>query len=97
MGQPVKVRESLRDATLDARLLAHPMQARISETGERLRELARALPGMRGRDRGLGHRDKSILAKEVRKRELSTVSTRRRSLQNQNTLLRMSCSCEPCA
>eukprot|EP00198_Chlamydomonas_reinhardtii_P000811 XP_001690146.1 predicted protein [Chlamydomonas reinhardtii] len=30
-GQPVKVREALRDATLDARILAHPARPAIEE------------------------------------------------------------------
>lgn len=93
MGQPVKVRESLRDATLDARLLAHPMQARISETADRLREWARALPGLKGRDKGLGHRDKSILAKEVRPREPCRWEEASRLTCPTRC---MSCSSEPC-
>jgi len=65
-GQPVKVRESLRDATLDARLINHPMQAEIEVAANELREHCRRLPQMHGRDRGLGHRDKSIMTKKVR-------------------------------
>eukprot|EP00798_Chlamydomonas_sp_ICE-L_P001599 gene1599-32988_t len=66
VGQPVKVRESLRDATLDARLLAHPLQESISELDGRIKTLRRELPSLRGRDRGMGHRDVSIMSKELK-------------------------------
>ncbi|KAG1677719.1 hypothetical protein FOA52_001031 [Chlamydomonas sp. UWO 241] len=66
MGQPVKVRESLRDATLDSRLLAHPLQQELCQAQAQLKELTYNLPRMFGRDRGMGHRDKSILGKQVK-------------------------------
>ncbi|KAG2448507.1 hypothetical protein HYH02_006398 [Chlamydomonas schloesseri] len=65
-GQPVKVREALRDATLDARILAHPARPAIEEQQAALRELQRRLPSLRGRDRGLGHRDAARAAAAVR-------------------------------
>ncbi|GIM05113.1 hypothetical protein Vretimale_9531, partial [Volvox reticuliferus] len=66
VGQPVKVRESLRDATLDARILEHPLLADIDEQERQLRTLRQRLPSLRGRDRGLGHRDVSLLGRRVR-------------------------------
>ncbi|MEW5299219.1 MAG: hypothetical protein WDW36_002254 [Sanguina aurantia] len=56
----------LRDLTLDARVLSHPQRPAIETAQDRLRGLKRALPGLRGRDRGLGHRDASLLGKQVR-------------------------------
>ncbi|KAL6763891.1 P-loop containing nucleoside triphosphate hydrolase protein [Haematococcus lacustris] len=66
VGQPVKVREALRGATLDARLLGHPLQADIAQAAAEQREHRRRLPSMRGRDRGLGHRDAALMAKRLR-------------------------------
>ncbi|GIL65859.1 hypothetical protein Vafri_19506, partial [Volvox africanus] len=66
VGQPVKVRESLRDATLDARILEHPLLADIDEQERQLRALRQRLPSLRGRDRGLGHRDVSLLGRKTR-------------------------------
>ncbi|KAG2481971.1 hypothetical protein HYH03_019078 [Edaphochlamys debaryana] len=65
-GQPVKVRESLRDATLDARILDHPARAGVEEQQAQLRDLRRRLPSLRGRDRGLGHRDVSLATRRLK-------------------------------
>ncbi|GLC67816.1 hypothetical protein PLESTF_000610500 [Pleodorina starrii] len=66
VGQPVKVRESLRDATLDARILAHPGLEAIENMQTQLRDMRARLPSLRGRDRGLGHRDVSLMGRRVR-------------------------------
>ncbi|KAG2444932.1 hypothetical protein HXX76_001668 [Chlamydomonas incerta] len=65
-GQPVKVRAALREATLDARILDHPARHAIEEQQEALRALQRQLPSLRGRDRGLGHRDVARAAAALR-------------------------------
>jgi len=66
VGQPVKVREGLRGATLDARLEVHPLQQDIGDKMEQYWGLRRRLPSLRGRDRGLGHRDVSVLRRQVK-------------------------------
>ncbi len=61
-----QVRGELRGATLDARVERHPRQAEALELSGRLRAHRQRLPSLRGRDRGLGHRDANIMARELR-------------------------------
>ncbi|GFH08290.1 uncharacterized protein HaLaN_03228, partial [Haematococcus lacustris] len=42
------------------------MQADIAQATAEQREHRRRLPSMRGRDRGLGHRDAALMAKRLR-------------------------------
>jgi superfamily I DNA and/or RNA helicase len=70
LGQPVKVREDLREATMDAEMERHPLRKDLLEHLELNEKLARRIRGMRGgKDKGLAHRDLSRGWKEVRRIE----------------------------
>ena len=69
IGRPVKVREHLRSATLDALLENHPMQEELAFLQDEQRELRRSLPSLKGKEKGLMHRDISINQKEIRRME----------------------------
>ena len=69
LGQPVKVRESLRDATVDAQMESHPLRRDLEEHLELNEKLARRIPGMKGKEKGLAHRDLNRGWKEVRRIE----------------------------
>ena len=53
----LQVRESLRQATVDARIASHPMLSQIDQEMARVKDMQRQLPSLKGRDKGLGHRD----------------------------------------
>ena len=69
LGQPVKVRESLREATMDARMEEHPLRRDLDHWLESNEKLSRRVKGMKGKEKGLAHRDLSRGWKEVRKIE----------------------------
>ena len=70
LGQPVKVRENLREATMDARMESHELNRDLIEEIERNEKLSRKIKGMRGgKEKGLAHRDLSRGWKEVRRLE----------------------------
>ena len=69
LGQPVKVRESLREATVDAQMENHPLRRDLEEHLELNEKLARRIPGMKGKEKGLAHRDLNRGWKEVRRIE----------------------------
>lgn len=70
LGQPVKVRENLRDATMDAQMEIHELNRELVEEIERNEKLSRRIKGMRGgKEKGLAHRDLSRGWKEVRRIE----------------------------
>jgi regulator of nonsense transcripts 1 len=69
LGQPVKVRESLREATMDARMEEHPLRRDLDHLLESNEKLSRRVKGMKGKEKGLTHRDISRGWKEVRKIE----------------------------
>lgn len=69
IGRPVKVREHLRSATLDALLENHPMQEELAFLQDEQRELRKSLPSLKGKEKGLMHRDISINQKEIRRME----------------------------
>ncbi|MBR80137.1 MAG: hypothetical protein CMA88_05100 [Euryarchaeota archaeon] len=70
LGQPVKVREGLRDATMDAKMERHPLRRDLVENIELNEKLARKIKGMRGgKEKGLAHRDLSRGWKEIRRIE----------------------------
>ena len=69
LGQPVKVRESLREATVDAHMESHPLRRDLEEHLELNEKLARRIPGMKGKEKGLAHRDLNRGWKEVRRIE----------------------------
>jgi len=69
VGQPVKVREGLRDATVEARMASHPLRADLETTLDLNERLLRRLPSLKGKEKGLAHRDLSRGWKEVRRIE----------------------------
>ena len=70
LGQPVKVRESLRESTIDAQMEKHPLRRDLMEHLELNEKLARRIKGMRGgKEKGLAHRDLNKGWKEVRRIE----------------------------
>ena len=69
LGQPVKVRENLRLATVDAQMEEHPLRRDLEEHLELNDKLARRIPGMKGKEKGLAHRDLNRGWKEVRRIE----------------------------
>ena len=70
IGQPVKVRENLREATMDARMERHDLNRDLVEEIDRNEKLSRKIKGMRGgKEKGLAHRDLSKGWKEVRRIE----------------------------
>ncbi|MBK30394.1 MAG: hypothetical protein CMB49_06810 [Euryarchaeota archaeon] len=69
VGRPVKVRESLRSATLDARVAEHPDQEKLRLEKEMLEEVQSELKNLRGRERGLAHRDINKGWKEIKRLE----------------------------
>ena len=69
IGRPVKVREALRSATLDAVLEDHPMQEELALLQDEQRELRKALPSLKGKEKGLMHRDINHNQKEIRRLE----------------------------
>jgi len=69
IGQPVKVRESLRSATIDALVTDHPDQEKIRLEKETLEEIQSELKNLRGKEKGLAHRDINKGWKEVKRLE----------------------------
>ena len=69
IGRPVKVREALRSATLDAVLEHHPKQEELSFLQDELRKFRKDLPSLKGKEKGMMHRDISINQKEIRRLE----------------------------
>ena len=70
LGQPVKVREELREATIDALMEKHPLRRDLVDHLELNEKLGRKIKGMRGgKEKGLAHRDLSRGWKEVRRIE----------------------------
>ena len=66
IGRPVKVREHLRQATLDAQIEHHPMQEELRFIREQNNELRRSLGGLKGKEKGMAHRDVNKNFKEMR-------------------------------
>ena len=69
LGQPVKVRENLREATMDAKMEEHPLRRDLDHWLESNEKLSRRVKGMKGKEKGLTHRDISRGWKEVRRIE----------------------------
>ena len=69
IGRPVKVRESLRNATLDALLEDHPLQEELNFIRDENNELRRGLSKLKGKEKGLTHRDIKNNFKEIRRIE----------------------------
>ena len=68
-GRPVKVRESLRDATLDAQVSKHPKQDEIAFIREETEGMRSKLHDLKGKDKGLAHRDINKNYREIRELE----------------------------
>ena len=56
-GRPVKVRENLREATLDAQVSSHPKQDEIAFIREENEAMRSKLHDLKGMEKGLAHRD----------------------------------------
>ncbi|MBA45802.1 MAG: hypothetical protein CMB31_04365 [Euryarchaeota archaeon] len=69
LGQPVKVRESLREATVDAKMENHRLRKDLDVILNLNEDLSRKIPGMKGKDKGLAHRDLKKGWKDARKIE----------------------------
>ena len=69
LGQPVKVRESLREATIDAKMEVHRLRKDLDVILDLNEDLSRRIPGMKGKDKGLAHRDLKKGWKDARKIE----------------------------
>ncbi|HJM67764.1 MAG TPA: AAA domain-containing protein [Candidatus Thalassarchaeaceae archaeon] len=69
LGQPVKVRESLRDATMAAQMAEHHLREDVEIIIELNENAMRRLPALKGKEKGLAHRDIKKGWKEVRRIE----------------------------
>ena len=68
-GRPVKVRENLREATLDAIVSKHPKQDEIAFIREETEGIRSRLHDLKGKDRGMAHKDISKNYREIREIE----------------------------
>ncbi len=73
IGRPVKVREGLREATLDAILKNHPAQEEIEFIRKENEAVKRGLSGLRGKDKGLAHKEVNNNYKEIRRLERTMI------------------------
>jgi regulator of nonsense transcripts 1 len=69
LGQPVKVREKLREATMDAQMETHPLRRDLETQLELNEKLNRRISSMKGKEKGLAHRDIKKGWKETRRIE----------------------------
>ena len=69
LGQPVKVRESLRVATMAAQMSEHHLREDVETIIELNENAMRRLPSLKGKEKGLAHRDIKKGWKEVRRIE----------------------------
>ena len=69
LGQPVKVRENLRDATMAAQMAEHHLREDVDTVIGLNEDAMRRLPSLKGKDKGLAHRDINKGWKEVRRIE----------------------------
>ena len=65
-GRPVKVREHLREATLDAQVAIHPKQDEINFIREENDAIKSKLHDLKGKEKGLAHRDINKNYREIR-------------------------------
>jgi len=75
IGRPVKVREHLRQATLDAQIEHHPLQEELTFVREQNAELRKTLGGLKGKEKGMAHREVNQNFKEMRTIESNMVSS----------------------
>jgi len=69
LGQPVKVRESLRNATMAAQMEEHHLREDVETIIGLNEDAMRRLPSLKGKEKGLSHRDINKGWKEVRRIE----------------------------
>jgi len=69
LGQPVKVREGLRETTIEARMEQHPLREDFETVLDLNEKLQRRIPSLKGKEKGLAHRDLSRGWKELRRIE----------------------------
>jgi len=69
IGQPVKVRENLRDATMAAKMEEHHLRDDVDVLLKLNEDLTRRLPSMKGKEKGIAHRDVNRGWKEIRRIE----------------------------
>ncbi len=75
IGKPVKVRESLRNSTLDALMEQHPLQDELEYIKESNDDLRKNLNSLKGKEKGLAHRDIKNNFKDMRKIENDIISS----------------------
>ncbi len=75
IGRPVKVREGLREATLDAILETHPKQEDLAGVRDEHDALRKGIGSLKGRERGLAHKDLSSLRREIQRLEQDMVDS----------------------
>ena len=73
IGRPVKVREALREATLDAILKNHPAQEEIEFIRKENETVKRSLSGLRGKEKGLAHKEVNNNYNEIRRLERTMI------------------------
>jgi len=73
IGRPVKVRDHLRDATLDAHVDAHHRQEELNDLRDDFRQINRELPSLKGKEKGLAHRDSRSLLQQIRRIEREVI------------------------
>lgn len=66
LGKAIKVREDLRASTLDAIVEAHPDREEVQALLDDASELKRGMSALKGREKGLAHRDLNRTWKEIR-------------------------------
>ena len=64
IGRPVKVRESLRNSTLDAKMEVHPLKQDLDFIEKEFQEIMKKLPSLRGKEKGMAHKDLSRCKKD---------------------------------
>ncbi|MBO58016.1 MAG: hypothetical protein CMA77_03360 [Euryarchaeota archaeon] len=69
VGQPVKVRAKLRGSTVRARVEEHPLQEEVRELIGLQENLQRRIPALKGKERGLAHRDLKMGWKDIKSLE----------------------------
>ena len=74
IGKPVKVRESLRNSTLDALIDQHPLQDEIEYIKGQNEDLRKQLNSLKGKEKGLAHRDIKNNFKEIRRLEDNVIA-----------------------
>ena len=75
IGKPVKVRESLRNNTLDALIEQHPLQDEIEYIKQQNEELRKELRSLKGKEKGLTHRDIKNNFKDIRTLENNVIAS----------------------